>query len=77
MSIILLINSILYAGSVFLGELHCLAINLIYENLLVIEYGNTALWFNKRIESICFLVLRSFEGTVIPKNKNTYFSPYL
>lgn len=39
MSIILLMNSTLYLGSVFLGQLQCLTINLTYENLLAIEYG--------------------------------------
>lgn len=60
MSIILLINSTLYPGSVFLEEL----INLIYENLLVIEYQNTALWFNESTESIgiWYFVLCSFKN---------------
>lgn len=46
MSIILLINSTIYPGSVFLGELNCLAINLVYENLQVIEDGYKALSFS-------------------------------
>ena len=54
MSIMLLINSTLYPGSVFLGELHCLAINLVYENLQVIEYGHTALLLNERALSIWY-----------------------
>lgn len=57
MNIILLTNSTLCQGSVYLGgELRCLAINLIYVSLLIIDYGNTSLWFNKSTESIWHFV---------------------
>lgn len=65
-NIILLIGSRLHLGNVFLGGVHCLAINLQYENLQVMEYVYTTLQFNKR--SIC-LVFSGFK--IKKKKKNT------
>lgn len=74
MSITLLINSTLYPGSVFWGELQSLVINLIYENWLVIEYQYTALWTDESTESIwCFEISATWSKLVEKHGQSDFF----